>query len=139
MYLGVIPGVDAYVATASSLARSALRGAGRAMIHYTRQQVSSIRSARHDTPRTMAGCYPALMTELISTLRSALDPADIWRTSVRALDGELAKLYHQHGGASAVDSISLAVKLALRERLHHQHCRHDCHSRRPAAKEGSSA
>ncbi|MDQ8022579.1 MAG: amidohydrolase family protein [Moraxellaceae bacterium] len=37
-YLGVIPGVDAYVCAASSLARSALRGAGRVMVHYTRQQ-----------------------------------------------------------------------------------------------------
>lgn len=38
MYLGVIPGVDAYVAAATSLARSALRGAGRVMVHYTRIQ-----------------------------------------------------------------------------------------------------
>ncbi|MGC3962877.1 MAG: amidohydrolase family protein [Rhodocyclaceae bacterium] len=38
MYLGVVPGVDAYLAAASSLARSALRGAGRVMVHYTRIQ-----------------------------------------------------------------------------------------------------
>ncbi|PAS91928.1 MAG: hydrolase [Candidatus Dactylopiibacterium carminicum] len=38
MYLGVIPGVDAYLTAASSLARSALRGAGRVMVHYTRIQ-----------------------------------------------------------------------------------------------------
>ncbi|MEC5384352.1 amidohydrolase family protein [Uliginosibacterium sp. H3] len=42
--------------------------------------------------------YPALMTDLMARLRSALDPADKWRASVRALDGELAQLYHQHGG-----------------------------------------
>lgn len=37
-YLGVVPGVDPYLAAASSLARSALRGAGRVMVHYTRLQ-----------------------------------------------------------------------------------------------------
>jgi len=42
--------------------------------------------------------YPALMNALMSSLRAALDPGDGWRASVRALDGELAKLYHQHGG-----------------------------------------
>jgi 5-methylthioadenosine/S-adenosylhomocysteine deaminase len=51
-----------------------------------------------DNGRVLGVDYPALMTELMSTLRSALDPADTWRASVRALDGELAKLYHQHGG-----------------------------------------
>ena len=37
-YLGVVPGVDAYLTAATSLARSALRGVGRVMVHYTRQQ-----------------------------------------------------------------------------------------------------
>ena len=37
-YLGVVPGVDAYLAAATSLARSALRGVGRVMVHYTRMQ-----------------------------------------------------------------------------------------------------
>ena len=37
-YLGVVPGVDPYLAAATSLARSALRGVGRVMVHYTRQQ-----------------------------------------------------------------------------------------------------
>jgi len=37
-YLGVVPGVDPYLAAATSLARSALRGAGRVMVHYTRIQ-----------------------------------------------------------------------------------------------------
>ncbi|MES2537067.1 MAG: amidohydrolase family protein [Pseudomonadota bacterium] len=37
-YLGVIPGVDAYRAAATSLGRSALRGVGRVMVHYTRLQ-----------------------------------------------------------------------------------------------------
>jgi cytosine/adenosine deaminase-related metal-dependent hydrolase len=37
-YLGVVPGVDAYRAAATSLGRSALRGVGRVMVHYTRVQ-----------------------------------------------------------------------------------------------------
>lgn len=37
-YLGVVPGVDPYLTAASSLARSALRGVGRVMVHYTRAQ-----------------------------------------------------------------------------------------------------
>ena len=37
-YLGVVPSVDAYLTAATSLARSALRGTGRLMVHYTRQQ-----------------------------------------------------------------------------------------------------
>lgn len=37
-YLGVIPGVDAYRAAATSLGRSAMHGAGRVMVHYTRVQ-----------------------------------------------------------------------------------------------------
>jgi cytosine/adenosine deaminase-related metal-dependent hydrolase len=37
-YLGVVPGVDAYRAAASSLGGSALRGVGRVMVHYTRMQ-----------------------------------------------------------------------------------------------------
>ena len=37
-YLGVVPGVDPYLAAATSLARSAMRGVGRVMVHYTRQQ-----------------------------------------------------------------------------------------------------
>jgi 5-methylthioadenosine/S-adenosylhomocysteine deaminase len=37
-YLGVVPGIDPYLAAATSLARSALRGAGRVMVHYTRMQ-----------------------------------------------------------------------------------------------------
>ena len=37
-YLGVVPGVDPYLAAATSLARSSLRGVGRVMVHYTRQQ-----------------------------------------------------------------------------------------------------
>lgn len=37
-HLGVVPGIDAYVAAASSLARSALRGVSRVMVHYTRMQ-----------------------------------------------------------------------------------------------------
>lgn len=37
-YLGVVPGVDPYLTAATSLARSALRGVGRVMVHYTRQQ-----------------------------------------------------------------------------------------------------
>ncbi|MDB5799229.1 MAG: cytosine deaminase [Rhodocyclales bacterium] len=48
--------------------------------------------------RVLGVDYPALMAELMSTLRAALDPADTWRASVSAMDGELAKLYHQHGG-----------------------------------------
>lgn len=51
-----------------------------------------------DNGRVLGVDYPALMTELMSRLRSALDPADTWRASVRALDGELARLYRQHGG-----------------------------------------
>lgn len=38
LYLGVIPGIDPYLVAASSLGRSALRGAGRVMVHYTRNQ-----------------------------------------------------------------------------------------------------
>ena len=37
-YLGVVPGVDPYLTAATSLARSAMRGVGRVMIHYTRMQ-----------------------------------------------------------------------------------------------------
>jgi cytosine/adenosine deaminase-related metal-dependent hydrolase len=37
-YLGVIPGVDPYLTAATSLARSAMRGVGRVMVHYTRMQ-----------------------------------------------------------------------------------------------------
>ena len=37
-YLGVVPGIDPYLTAATSLARSAMRGAGRVMVHYTRQQ-----------------------------------------------------------------------------------------------------
>jgi cytosine/adenosine deaminase-related metal-dependent hydrolase len=37
-YLGLVPGIDAWRAAATSLARSALRGAGRVMVHYTRMQ-----------------------------------------------------------------------------------------------------
>ena len=37
-YLGVVPGVDPYLTSATSLARSAMRGVGRVMIHYTRAQ-----------------------------------------------------------------------------------------------------
>ena len=37
-YLGVVPGVDPYLAAATSLARSAMRGVGRVMVHYTRAQ-----------------------------------------------------------------------------------------------------
>ena len=37
-YLGVVPGVDPYLTAATSLARSAMRGVGRVMIHYTRAQ-----------------------------------------------------------------------------------------------------
>lgn len=37
-YLGVVPGIDPYLTAATSLARSALRGAGRVMVHYTRMQ-----------------------------------------------------------------------------------------------------
>lgn len=37
-HLGVVPGVDAYLAAATSLGRSALRGVSRVMVHYTRTQ-----------------------------------------------------------------------------------------------------
>lgn len=37
-YLGVVPGIDPYLTAASSLARSAMRGVGRVMVHYTRMQ-----------------------------------------------------------------------------------------------------
>ena len=37
-YLGLAPAVDARLAAATSLARSALRGVGRVMVHYTRLQ-----------------------------------------------------------------------------------------------------
>ena len=37
-YLGVAPGVDPYLTAATSLARSAMRGVGRVMVHYTRAQ-----------------------------------------------------------------------------------------------------
>lgn len=37
-YLGVVPGIDPYLTAGTSLARSALRGAGRVMVHYTRMQ-----------------------------------------------------------------------------------------------------
>lgn len=37
-HLGVVPGVDAYLAAATSLGRSALRGVSRVMVHYTRAQ-----------------------------------------------------------------------------------------------------
>lgn len=51
-----------------------------------------------DDGRVIGVDYPALMAELMARLRAALDPADKWRASVRALDGELARLYHQHDG-----------------------------------------
>lgn len=37
-YLGVVPGVDPYLGAATALARSAQRGVGRVMVHYTRAQ-----------------------------------------------------------------------------------------------------
>src|SRR6478609_6601416 len=37
-YLGLVPGLDAYRSAATSLGRSALRGVGRVMVHYTRMQ-----------------------------------------------------------------------------------------------------
>lgn len=37
-YLGVVPGIDPYLAAATSFARSAMRGCGRVMVHYTRMQ-----------------------------------------------------------------------------------------------------
>ncbi|GBL46392.1 S-adenosylhomocysteine deaminase [Sulfuriferula multivorans] len=121
-YLGIIPGVDAYRAAATSLGRSALHGVGRIMMHYTRPQgltdpVSEARAVaraardvgvhagfavamrdRHSvTYADTASTLNQLPVEIRAAVKSRLDASPLPPHEQLALADEIAQACHGPG------------------------------------------
>ena len=121
-YLALLPSVDPYLASAVSLARSALGGAGVVMVHYTRVQGLTdlpTEAARWRAPPATSGCGSASPSPCATAIRWSMDPRSrCWPACPpsprkRSVAGSFASRVPSAEQVTLVDAVAAAAASAL--------------------------